>query len=107
MLGRADANVWSDSYCQARRQLGQVENSIGNIRLNLIEKKVLHSCSAPRTYDRVLLAMRGSPRRRAYSGLAPKASKRPSQSFTTNSRDCHSVFASPRVNSTPRATNSA
>src|SRR5437660_8433341 len=39
--------------------------------------------------------------------FAPKASRRPSQSFTTNSRECHGVFASARVNSTPRAAYSA
>jgi phosphoenolpyruvate phosphomutase-like protein len=33
--------------------------------------------------------------------FAPKASRRPSQSFTTNSRECHGVLASPRLNSTP------
>jgi len=33
--------------------------------------------------------------------FAPKASRRPSQSFTTNSRECHGVLPSPRVNSTP------
>src|SRR5208283_3810249 len=31
----------------------------------------------------------------------PKASKRPSQSFTTNSRECHGVLASSRTNSKP------
>ena len=39
--------------------------------------------------------------------FAPKASRRPSQSFTTNSRGCQGVFASPRANSTPRASYSA
>src|SRR5258708_10931036 len=39
--------------------------------------------------------------------FAPKASRRPSQSFTTNSRERHGVFASPRVNSTPLAAYSA
>jgi hypothetical protein len=37
----------------------------------------------------------------------PKASRRPSQSFTTNSRVCHGVLASSRVNSTPLAAYSA
>ena len=35
--------------------------------------------------------------------FAPKASRRPSQSFTTNSREFHGMLASPRVNSTPTA----
>ncbi len=35
--------------------------------------------------------------------FAPKASRRPSQSFTTNSRVCHGMLPSPRVNSTPWA----
>jgi len=39
--------------------------------------------------------------------LAPKANRRPSQSFTTNSRDSHGMLAMPRVNSTPRAAYSA
>jgi len=39
--------------------------------------------------------------------FAPKASRRPSQSFTTNSRECHGMLASPRVNSTPWAAYSA
>ena len=37
-------------------------------------------------------------------GSAPKARRRPSQSFTTNSRECQAVSPRPRVNSTPRAT---
>jgi hypothetical protein len=37
-------------------------------------------------------------------GFAPKARRRPSQSFTTNSRDFHGMLATCRVNSTPRAT---
>lgn len=39
--------------------------------------------------------------------FAPKASRRPSQSFTTNSRLCHGTLPSPRVNSTPWAAYSA
>src|SRR5580704_5056591 len=39
--------------------------------------------------------------------FAPKASSLPSQSFTTNSRVCHGVSTSPRVNSTPRDAYSA
>src|SRR6266581_5981477 len=39
--------------------------------------------------------------------FAPKASRRPSQSFTTNSRLCHGMLPSPRVNSTPWAAYSA
>jgi len=39
--------------------------------------------------------------------FAPKASRRPSQSFTANSRVCQGVLPSPRVNSTPRAAYSA
>ena len=39
--------------------------------------------------------------------LAPKATKRPSQSFTTNSREFHGMLPSSRVNSTPRAAYSA
>jgi hypothetical protein len=39
--------------------------------------------------------------------FAPKASRRPSQSFTTNSRQCHGMLPSPRVNSTPWAAYSA
>jgi hypothetical protein len=39
--------------------------------------------------------------------FAPKASKRPSQSFTTNSRQCQGMLPSPRVNSTPWAEYSA
>ena len=39
--------------------------------------------------------------------LAPKASRRPSQSFTTNSRQCHGISLSSRVNSTPWAAYSA
>jgi hypothetical protein len=39
--------------------------------------------------------------------FAPKASRRPSQSFTANSRMCHGVLASPRLNSTPWAAYSA
>jgi hypothetical protein len=35
--------------------------------------------------------------------FAPKASCRPSRSFTTNSRECHGMLASPSANSTPRA----
>jgi hypothetical protein len=42
-----------------------------------------------------------------YSGFAPKASRRPSQSFTTNSRERQDVSASARVNSTPRLAYSA
>ncbi len=42
-----------------------------------------------------------------YSGFAPKASRRPSQSFTTNSREPQGVSPRPRVNSTPRLANSA
>jgi hypothetical protein len=42
-----------------------------------------------------------------YSGFAPKASRRPSQSFTTNSRERQGVLASARVNSTPRLAYSA
>jgi hypothetical protein len=38
---------------------------------------------------------------------APKASRRPSQSFTTNSREFHGMLAIPRANSTPRAAYSA
>ena len=37
----------------------------------------------------------------------PKASRRPSQSFTTNSRECHGMLPSSRVNSTPLAVYSA
>src|SRR5271170_5761528 len=37
----------------------------------------------------------------------PKASRRPSQSFTTNSRECQGMFPSSRVNSTPLAAYSA
>ena len=47
------------------------------------------------------------PVRRGYSGFAPKASRRPSQSFTTNSRECQGVLERPRVNSTLRVANSA
>ncbi len=39
--------------------------------------------------------------------FAPKASRRPSQSFTTNSRLCQGMLPSPRVNSTPWAAYSA
>lgn len=39
--------------------------------------------------------------------FAPKANRRPSQSFTTNARECHGVLASPRVNSIPWAAYSA
>ena len=39
--------------------------------------------------------------------LAPKASRRPSQSLTTNSRVCHGMLKSPRVNSAPWAAYSA
>src|SRR4029077_5155174 len=39
--------------------------------------------------------------------FAPKASRRPSQSFTTNSRLCHVMLPSPRANSTPWAAYSA
>src|SRR6266481_9894571 len=39
--------------------------------------------------------------------FAPKASRRPSQSFTTNSRQCQGMLPSPRVNSTPWAAYSA
>src|SRR6266436_2371867 len=35
--------------------------------------------------------------------FAPKASRRPSQSFTTNSRQCQGMLPSPRVNSRPWA----
>src|SRR5438046_6303005 len=35
--------------------------------------------------------------------FAPEASRRASHSFTTNSRECHGMLASPRVNSTPPA----
>ena len=41
------------------------------------------------------------------SRLAPKASRRPSQSFRTNSREFHGMLATSRVNSTPRAAYSA
>ncbi len=37
----------------------------------------------------------------------PKASRRPSQSLTTNSRECHGMSAGSRTNSTPRAAYSA
>src|SRR4051812_7498552 len=37
----------------------------------------------------------------------PKASRRPSQSLTTNSRECHGMLASSRANSTPLAAYSA
>jgi hypothetical protein len=39
--------------------------------------------------------------------FAPKASRRPSQSFTTNSRQCHGMLPSRRVNSAPWAAYSA
>src|SRR5216684_3540425 len=39
--------------------------------------------------------------------FAPKASRRPSQSFTTNSRLCQGMLPSPGVNSTPWAAYSA
>ena len=39
--------------------------------------------------------------------FAPKASRRPSQSFTTNSRQCHAMLPSPRANATPWAAYSA
>ena len=39
--------------------------------------------------------------------FAPKASSRPSQSFTTNSRVCHGVSPSSRANSTPLTAYSA
>ena len=39
--------------------------------------------------------------------FAPKASNRPSQSFTTNSREFQGMLPSPRTNSTPRAAYSA
>src|ERR1700721_47359 len=39
--------------------------------------------------------------------FAPKASRRPSQSLTTNSRERHGMLASARVNSRPRAAYSA
>ncbi len=45
--------------------------------------------------------------RKSHYKFDPKASKRPSQSFTTNSRDCHGVLASSRTNSTPLAAYSA
>src|SRR5262249_10264366 len=61
-----------------------------------------------------LHALKGKRRRKTdlisitdYFRFAPKASRRPSQSFTTNSRECQGVFARPRVNSTPRVANSA
>src|SRR5579871_5372526 len=39
--------------------------------------------------------------------VAPNASSRPSQSFTTNSREFHGISPSPRTNSTPFAAYSA
>ena len=50
--------------------------------------------------------MRGGATETGYK-FAPKASRRPSQSFTTNSRECQGVLPSSRVNSTPRAAYSA
>ncbi len=47
------------------------------------------------------------PRKEANHMFAPKASRRPSQSFTTNSREFHGMSAGPRVNSTPLAAYSA
>jgi hypothetical protein len=44
---------------------------------------------------------------RGYFGSAPKASRRPSQSFTTNSRESQGVLSRPRVNATPQAPYSA
>ena len=46
-------------------------------------------------------------REACYSTFAAKASKRPSQSFTTNSPECQGVSARARVNSTPRLAYSA
>jgi hypothetical protein len=45
--------------------------------------------------------------RHRYSEFAPKATSRPSQSLTTNSREFHGVLARARVNSTPRGAYSA
>jgi hypothetical protein len=50
---------------------------------------------------------RSEKRDRLHYKFEPKASSRPSPSFTTNSREFHGMLARPRVNSTPCAAYSA
>ena len=72
------------------------------------EARRLHDGHGPSRLPSSLRASR--PRKTRHYGeakFAPKASSRPSQSFTANSRVCQGVLSSPRVNSTPRAAYSA
>jgi hypothetical protein len=69
---------------------------------NFSEATYGHSCG--RGQSRVVFVA-GQPK--LDYKFAPKANRRPSQSFTTNSRECHGMLAGPRVNSTPRAAYSA
>jgi hypothetical protein len=74
------------------------------IWLNLHSKEADELC---RRWQPVVAKIALEPEDERGYKFAPKARRRPSQSLTTNSRECQGMLARPRANSTSRAAYSA